>query len=220
MAVGHEALHDQGKLTVDYLTNTRITQFGLTGYNTWIASTFQPAWTGFDTAFTAWLNPATRTQVLQTALVNAERTFAEAYMKVYNILRTSPLITDMDMENMGLPKHASNERTPAPLPATYPDFTIDTTVIRQLSVHFRDHDHERRAKPAGVHGVEIKWGFGGEVPPADGDKIPNSVFDTRSPYTLTFDGDDRGRVVYFCLRWENTRGDKGPWSEVVGAVVP
>ncbi|MDR1745971.1 MAG: hypothetical protein LBR49_01690 [Tannerella sp.] len=220
MAAGHEGLHDQGKLTVEYLNNARVTQFGLSGYSSWIANTFQPAWTGFDTAFAAWLNPATRTQLIITTLTNAERTFAEAYMQMYNILRSSPLITDTDMEAMGLPKHPSGDRTPTPVPTTYPDYTVDTSVIRQLAVHFRDHNSESRAKPEGVHGVEIKWGFGGALLPADGEELPNSVFDTHSPYTITFAGSERGRTVYFCLRWENTRGEKGPWSEVVSAVVP
>jgi hypothetical protein len=31
---------------------------------------------------------------------------------------------------------------------------------------------------------------------------------------------DRGKTVYFCLCWENNRGEKGPWSEIVFAVIP
>jgi hypothetical protein len=30
----------------------------------------------------------------------------------------------------------------------------------------------------------------------------------------------RGKTVYFALRWENTRGEKGPWSEIMSAIIP
>jgi hypothetical protein len=220
MATSHEGIHDQGKLTVEYLNNTRVTQFGLTGYSSWITTVFQGAWSSFDSAFVAWLNPASRTPVIITALGNAEREFADAYKKMYNILRTCPLVADTDLEAMGLPRRPSGGKTPTPAPSSYPDYTVDTSVIRQLTIHFRDHERGMRGKPRGVHGVEIKWGFATDALPKDGDMLLNSIIDTHTPHTFTFDGDDRGRTVYFCLRWENTRGQRGPWSEVVSAIVP
>ncbi|MDR1339327.1 MAG: hypothetical protein LBK58_04670 [Prevotellaceae bacterium] len=44
--------------------------------------------------------------------------------------------------------------------------------------------------------------------------------DTHSPFELAFDESERGKMVYICLRGENTRGEKGPWSEIVKAVIP
>jgi hypothetical protein len=78
---------------------------------------------------------------------------------------------------------------------------------------------EGRAKPFGVHGAEIKWGFS-ETEVINPDDLPHSAFDTRSPFRIEFRGEDRGKTVRFCLRWENTRGVKGPWSEIVSAIVP
>jgi hypothetical protein len=43
---------------------------------------------------------------------------------------------------------------------------------------------------------------------------------TRTSLTLEFDEPDRGKTVYFCLRWENTRGQKGPWSPIQKAIIP
>jgi hypothetical protein len=51
-------------------------------------------------------------------------------------------------------------------------------------------------------------------------KLARAAFSTRSPYKLSFTGDERGSRVYICLRWENTRGEKGPWSAISSAVVP
>jgi hypothetical protein len=43
---------------------------------------------------------------------------------------------------------------------------------------------------------------------------------TRTPFTLEFSGHERGKTVYFALRWENTRGEKGHWSPIQNAIVP
>ena len=53
-----------------------------------------------------------------------------------------------------------------------------------------------------------------------GNPDPHSEFDTASPFTLNFQGHERGKTVYFCLRWENTVGEKGPWGEIYSAIVP
>jgi hypothetical protein len=71
----------------------------------------------------------------------------------------------------------------------------------------------------GVHGVEIRWEIR-EEPPAKEEDLANSEIATRSPFTLTFTGDKRGKKVFFCLRWENGTGKKGPWSAVANAIIP
>jgi hypothetical protein len=70
-----------------------------------------------------------------------------------------------------------------------------------------------------VHGAEIGWGVLDE-PPVNWSQLVHSSFDTASPFRLSFEGDQRGRRLYFALRWENTRGAKGPWSEIMDAVIP
>jgi hypothetical protein len=47
-----------------------------------------------------------------------------------------------------------------------------------------------------------------------------SEFNTKPPFTLSFHGEQRGKTVYFALRWENTTGEKGPWSEIENAIIP
>jgi hypothetical protein len=115
------------------------------------------------------------------------------------------------------------DRKPTPVnkPTSYPLYRIDSSMIRTLSVFFQALilGGRSRAKPAGVHGAEIRWAIL-DTAPASVDALTHSSFCTRSPFTLTFDESDRTKTVYFCLRWENTRGEKGPWSEIVMAVIP
>ncbi|MDR2618039.1 MAG: hypothetical protein LBC62_04130 [Treponema sp.] len=47
--------------------------------------------------------------------------------------------------------------TPSPKPETYPEAEADTSVIRQVTIHFWDSGTKKRGKPHGVHGAEIRW---------------------------------------------------------------
>jgi hypothetical protein len=92
-------------------------------------------------------------------------------------------------------------------------------VIRVLKIHFSDATSDRRGKPPGVHGAEIRRAIL-PAPPQSISDLTEPAFDTQSPFKIDFDESQRGKTVYFCLRWENMRGEKGPWSEIVSAIVP
>jgi hypothetical protein len=146
------------------------------------------------------------------ALIQSLRAFIKAYL-TYN-----PAVSDADKENMGLPLH-DGTRTPVPAPTTIPELELDSSVIRQITVHFKNAGSERRGKPAHVHGVELRWGLLDNAPSSVED-LKNSAFDTASPYTFTFNEPERGRALYICPRWENNKGEKGPWGEIVKAIIP
>jgi hypothetical protein len=44
--------------------------------------------------------------------------------------------------------------------------------------------------------------------------------DTRTPYTDTHPAADAGKTVYYWLRWQNAKGEVGPWSDVLSAKIP
>jgi hypothetical protein len=99
------------------------------------------------------------------------------------------------------------------------DAVVDATSPATLTIHFHDHGSEKKAKPKGVHGAEAAWEIL-DTPPTDWSQLTHSVFDTNSPLVLTFNGDQRGKTLYFAMRWENTRGEKGPWSDIMSAIIP
>jgi hypothetical protein len=37
---------------------------------------------------------------------------------------------------------------------------------------------------------------------------------------LTFEEDERGKKVYFAVRWESGAGKKGLWSDIYSAIIP
>jgi hypothetical protein len=128
------------------------------------------------------------------------------------------LLTDGDRQLLGLPVHKTSH-TPVPAPTTIPEAEVVLPSPAVVEIHFRDAGNEHKAKPAGVHGAEIAWAIL-DAPTTDWSQLTHSSFDTNTPFRLSFEGAERGKTLYFALRWENTRGVKGPWSEIHSAIIP
>jgi hypothetical protein len=164
--------------------------------------------------------PATRTPVNVKSKNIAKKVLDKHIRKsVKEHLINNSLLTEDDLVLLGLPVHKTSH-TPAPVAAEAPDFDIDSSLIRHLIIHFfeRGSDHTK-AKPAGQHGAEVCWAIS-DTPIVDVEDLIHSSFDTRTPLDLEFKGRDRGKAIYFALRWENTRGLKGPWSPIQNTVIP
>jgi hypothetical protein len=134
------------------------------------------------------------------------------------MLEHNPRVSVEDLKAMGI-AIPDPTNTPAPVATTYPVYTTDSSVIRFLKLHFHDQNSLHKGKPRGQHGAEIRWAILAS-PPVNVNDLTRSAFDTSSPFTLEFDEADRGKTVHFCMRWENTRGEKGPWGEIVSAIIP
>ncbi|MDR0337097.1 MAG: hypothetical protein LBI18_08405 [Planctomycetaceae bacterium] len=145
-----------------------------------------------------------------------ERTLRQS---IREYLAHNHFLTNPQRENLQLPIYKTT-RTHAPIADTYPHIQIDSGTIRRLIIYFHDQSpHKSKAKPAGQHGVEIRWMIS-DVPIVNLEELKNSSICTKPPFMLEFKEHDRGKLVYFCLRWENTRGEKGPWSELETAFIP
>ena len=163
-------------------------------------------------------NPATRTHAAVVMKDEARKSYESLLrttLKAY--ITYNPEVLDDDRIYMGLPVHKSS-RTAVPVPATFPEYTVETS-LRRVTIHFRDAGSGKKAKPAGVGGAVIIWAVL-EAVPEDVKLLTNSVLDTASPCTLNFTEAQRGNRVYFCLAWQNTKGELGPWSEMGMAIVP
>jgi hypothetical protein len=184
----------------------------------WMETEFTPKKAVWDTTWAEYLNPETRTPVIILAKQQAKKGYEAPLRQLTQMLEHNPRVSVEELKSMGIaiPDHSN---TPAPIATTYPVYTIDSGTIRHLKLNFHDQNSLHKAKPRGQHGAEIRWAIL-DVPPASVNDLNHSAFDTHSPFTLEFDEPERGKTVYFCMRWENTRGEKGPWSEILSAIVP
>jgi len=224
MAREHTALHDQAQRTWNYASTTdNATRMGMgpdTPLGLWMQNTFYPVLDQWMMAYQRWVDPVNRTPAQIGDLRATEEQFKPLYRELYTgFLKNNPLVTDYDLIEMSLPTRSSGGNTPAPTPTTAPEATVVLPMSRVVEIHFQDAGSERKAKPAGVHGAEIAWAI---LPaaPAKQEELNNSSFDTHTPFRLEFDIDQCGQHVYFTLRWENTRGEKGPWSPIYTTVIP
>jgi hypothetical protein len=169
----------------------------------------------------AWENysdPVKRTPLITFTKNNARKEYEKPLRLLVKNLESNPRVSDEDRRSMGIVIPSSSKMI-VPAPGSYPLFTSDSSIIRQIKINFRDSASSSKAKPYGVHGVEVRWSIL-EAPPVNVKDLSTSSFDTRSPLTLEFEEDQRGKTVWFCLRWENTKGEKGPWSEIGSAIIP
>jgi hypothetical protein len=173
----------------------------------------------YDAAFTAALSP-NRGKVDVLAKNEAKKTLKKElrlYVKAYLI--SNPLVTDEDKLAMGLPVHKTTH-TPVPVPKTAPQLFIDTGTRRRLIITYKDEKSDKRGKPFGVHGIEVRWALL-DAPPADIKELVNSSFDTNPPLILEFEEHERGKKAYLCGRWEiEWEGEKGPPGDIEEAVIP
>ncbi|MDR1226868.1 MAG: hypothetical protein LBK47_08235 [Prevotellaceae bacterium] len=185
----------------------------------WLDAEVLPEKTGWKTAWTAYENPATRTTAITFNKVEKRKKYEKSLRMLVKMLQSNPRVTEDDLRGMGIVVPSST-RTPSPVAADAPDSDTDTSVIGRLGIGFFERGSKhKKAKPAGQHGAEIAWALL-DTPPTRWDELVHSNIDTSSPFTLIFEHDQRGKTVYFALRWENTRGEKGPWSEIQSAIIP
>jgi hypothetical protein len=79
------------------------------------------------------------------------------------------------------------------------------------------------------YGVRIYYGLLGKTevhdkfrltePPKTGDDLPHSVFTRKRSHLFDFTGNS-GYAVFFCMRYENSKRETGPWGPVLEAHVP
>jgi hypothetical protein len=137
---------------------------------------------------------------------------------ITNELQYTYYVTDEGRTEAGVPIH-DKIPTPVPAPSTIPDVETDMPYPRTLRLKFRAPGAQRWGKDPHARGVECRWTLG-ERQPGNIEDLQNSEFATSSPLELTFKEEQRGKRIYFALRWENGAAKKGPWSDIFNAVIP
>ncbi len=133
-------------------------------------------------------------------------------------MQASPDVDDTERAALGITV-PDRIPTPSAIPTTRPVVKVDTSQRLRHTIAFTDAaTPSRTAKPAGVRGAQI-WVKVGDPPPTGPAELSYLATDTRSPYTVQYPGSEGGKTAHYMLRWENTRGETGPWSETASATI-
>jgi len=146
---------------------------------------------------------------------------------VQGFLARNPNVTLSDKGRMKL---TVKDATPTnvPLPMTQVTGTLSFRGVGLIEIRdIRTVGENKNEKT--THGVRIYYGVMGEPtekdrfrliePPTSGKHLPHSVFTRRSKYLFDFN-DDRGKEVFFCMRFENAKGQAGPYGDIISAFIP
>ena len=68
----------------------------------------------------------------------------------------------------------------------------------------------------GVLGSE--WQYGISKVPSDGDELLHNVFTRKKKHLFNFQK-DKGKQLFICMRYENSKGKRGPWGEVLSSFI-
>ena len=138
--------------------------------------------------------------------------------RMVNFRLKNPIITNAQLISLGL--YAKDKvRTPIPIPSKQPYVIITALNTRLIEVIFQDQNTRSREKPYGYTGAVIAYAML-DTPPRNQEELIHTVLATKTPYTFTFKENDRGKIVYFALRWQNRKGQLGPWTEIMSTIVP
>jgi hypothetical protein len=135
---------------------------------------------------------------------------------VSEYLTHNHLLTPQQREELGLA--SANPPSPEPPPQKAPRAELVTDVHGQVTAHCQGEE-TRWGMEAGAHGFEWRWAILAQ-PPARHEELTHSEFSTRAHHTMVFDLDQRGQRLYSAFRWENQKGEKGPWSDVIETIIP
>jgi hypothetical protein len=165
-------------------------------------------------ALAAIQNESTRTPVSLSACRSAfaalevcMRSFKRRYFHI-------PPLTAVDFVSLGL-KVPDTTRTPVTAPETAPEFSIVQMGPGAISIVYWDGEKGKKgSKPKGVEGARIYYLISG-VPITDQNLLAFSKWATKCPHIIRFREEDRGKTVYFALKWEiHKENGESPWSRI------
>jgi hypothetical protein len=192
------------------------------------------ALTAFVTAYNTYHAVDTRSnhdlkEEARKAAIAAMRAFANKNVR-YN-----PKMNTAQREELGIFPHDS-QHTPVPAPAAQATANVRILGVHLLALHLSAMPGSPPDPHDSDYGFRIYWGIfppgGASVEaaigprrelmkiPLSGEDLPHSRFTRRKREIFDFAAEDSGKTVFFCVRFENAKGEPGPWGPVFSAVIP
>jgi hypothetical protein len=195
--------------------NTNRTAFGLSTADLTAITGTQGEWTG---AYDALVAARAAAEGAQQAKRDARETYEAALRSMAKRVQSSAGTTDRHRAELGL-NVQQGARVSTGVPTTRPVAQVDTGQRLRHTISFFDESTPNsRAKPAGAMGCEI-WSKVGDPAPTDPGQLHFLGLDTSTPYMVQFGGEDAGKTAYYMLRWVNSKGEQGPWSQTASATI-
>ena len=144
--------------------------------------------------------------------------FAKRIRTISKFIQANPEISNEARKEAGLPIHSDNRKS-KPAPSTMPiGFVEWQTPLQHLLRWVDSATPTRRARAANATGCEIYQYIGADMPD-NFDEFRFVGVCSRSPKKIEYPRVFCGQTAFYRLRWVNAKGEAGPWSEVVMAMI-
>ena len=152
--------------------------------------------------------------VAKEKLIKALRSYIQGFVA------RNPNVTDEDKLAMRLPVY-DKEPTPVgkPLGEAEADVKYLGKKVMQLYIkHVEGTPLDEKAD----YGYKIYYGIyaDSDTQPASGKDLHEHKFTRRKKEIFEFTPEDAKKTVYFCIRYENSKGETGPWGPMISATIP
>jgi hypothetical protein len=184
----------------------------------WMMETLVPAAQKWDMIWEQYKDPITRAPLIIFEKIKARQNYEPLLRMVIQSLEHNYSITDDELAEMDI-RRRSHKYTLAPSPKSKPGCATKSNEHRVVKFNAFDIETRKRAKPEGVHSLEFRWAILVDRP-KDVNELINSNSYTSNSFSMEFKETERWKTIYFCLRWENSRGVKGPWSDILSTIIP
>lgn len=182
------------------------------------ATAIAAQFTAWHAAYVAAITPATRTSVTVAAKDSARSTALAVVRPYAQQISVNSGVLPSNKVAVGV-----NPRTtipaPVPVPSSSPVMSIDAIGVLTMDVRFQDPDAPMsRAKPFGATAVQVAVNVGVAAITDPALASFYAAF-TKIPMRIDFQSGNAGKVATFFARWQNRKGEVGPWSSPVSANV-
>jgi hypothetical protein len=174
-----------------------------------------------------------RTSALTAKCKTAFEALIEKMRSVKNQYFLSPPLTDVDFATLDLKSRDMNH-SPVSSPTSRAEADVSRSGAHQLELHLRPASGSLPDSRRSDYGYRIYYGVlpprGAPVDadakreliqvPTTGNDLPFSKFTRRQKEVFDFVQEDSGKTAYFCVRYENAKGEPGPWGSIFSAIIP
>lgn len=137
---------------------------------------------------------------------------------VQEYLRHNHRVSDEDLDRMGLPVY-DKKLTSRPRPESRATLSARASNSRQHILFALSQQTGKKTKPADAYIVKYVWEIR-DTAPTSPDELRHAFFSRRTTHIFDYDEADRGKKVYYAVRYENAKGEEGPWSEMICLLIP
>jgi len=182
----------------------------------------------WSAAYPAHVSAQQRAEGARQAKDSARAALEKEVRPITNFIQTYFNTSNADRAEMGITVRDTSP-SPVPAPTSRPLALVESGQRLMHNLRLVDESTPtRRARPAGVLGAEVWVKLVDADQPADSPILASLgnpatfgflTMTTKPTFRADFKPGEGGKTAVYMARWINTRGEKGPWSEIATATV-